>query len=192
VREAAALLAPAELDASVPAIWADLGCGAGIFTRALADLLGPGSTVHAVDLDAAALARLPSARHGVRLAAHHGDFVDLVRGPWPFERLDGVLMANSLHYVEQALPFIQSLTARMKARHRFLIVEYDMSRPNRWVPYPLDRAALTAVFAEAGYQDVEVLGERPSIYQQACLYAMSVVSGTGNGEPGAGLVRRSP
>jgi SAM-dependent methyltransferase len=174
IREAVALLAPAELDRRAPAIWADLGCGAGLFTRALADLLSPGSTIHAVDRDAAALARLPSARNGVRMAAHHGDFVDLASGPWPFEMLDGVLMANSLHYVEQPLPFIQSLIARMKARHRFLIVEYDMSRPSRWVPYPLDRAALTSLFAEAGYQDTELLAIRPSIYQRAGLYAAQI------------------
>lgn len=174
IREAAALLAPAELDRSVPTGWADLGCGAGLFTRALADLLGPGSTIHAVDRDPAALARLPSGRNGVRIVSCHRDFADFASGGWPFESLDGVLMANSLHYVEQPLPFIRHLTARMKARHRFLIVEYDMTRPNRWVPYPLSRAALTSLFAEAGYRDVEVLATRPSIYQRGTLYAARI------------------
>ena len=37
------------------AVWADLGAGTGAFTLALADLLGPGATILAVDRDAGAL-----------------------------------------------------------------------------------------------------------------------------------------
>ena len=38
--------------------WADLGAGEGAFTLALADLLGPGAHITAVDRDAGALKRL--------------------------------------------------------------------------------------------------------------------------------------
>ena len=44
-----------------PATWADLGCGDGTFTLALASLLPAGSTIYAVDQDAAALRALPEA-----------------------------------------------------------------------------------------------------------------------------------
>ena len=36
-------------------VWADLGAGRGAFTLALADLLGAGGEIHAVDRDAGAL-----------------------------------------------------------------------------------------------------------------------------------------
>src|SRR5262245_4114906 len=39
-------------------LWADLGAGSGMFTRALATLVGPGGTVYAVDNDPGALREL--------------------------------------------------------------------------------------------------------------------------------------
>ena len=49
VDEAAALFGTAPIDGRN---WADLGCGDGIFTRALASKLAAGSTVHARALGA--------------------------------------------------------------------------------------------------------------------------------------------
>ncbi|MGH2381516.1 MAG: methyltransferase domain-containing protein [Candidatus Limnocylindria bacterium] len=52
--------------------WADLGSGTGAFTLALADLLGPGATIHSVDRDPRALEE-QSIGHGSRTptdAAH--------------------------------------------------------------------------------------------------------------------------
>jgi SAM-dependent methyltransferase len=171
VGDAVALLAPAGFDMKAPATWADLGCGTGLFTRALADLLAPGSTVHATDHDASALTRVPTARNQVRIRTHHADFVT---ESLPFGELDGVLMANSLHYVEEPVRLIERLATRLRPRHRFLIVEYDTDRPNRWVPYPISRQSLGVVFASAGYESVVTLGTRPSVYQRADLYAAHV------------------
>jgi trans-aconitate methyltransferase len=42
-----------------PQIWADLGCGDGTFTTALASLLAPDSVIHAVDKNRRALRQLP-------------------------------------------------------------------------------------------------------------------------------------
>jgi len=44
--EAAALIADPRIDRTT---WADLGCGDGTFTRALATLLPPGGVIHAMD-----------------------------------------------------------------------------------------------------------------------------------------------
>src|SRR5262245_35575943 len=122
LRDAIDMLADGGVDAAAPATWADLGCGDGLFTRALAELLPSGSTIHAMDVDAAALRAIPSAYDGVRIATHRGDFTDQ---PWPFADLDGILLANSLHYVEQPGAFIRACESQMKPRRRFLIVEYD-------------------------------------------------------------------
>ena len=89
---------------------------------------------------------------------------------WPFADLDGILMANSLHYVENQAAFIRECESHMKPQRRFLIVEYDTSEASRWVPYPVGQTRLTTLFEHAGYLSVRVLRSRQSIYQRA-LYA---------------------
>ena len=125
LRDAIDMLADSGVEALVPTIWADLGCGDGTFTLALADLLAPGSIIHAMDLDGSALRLIPSTNKGVGITTHRGDFM---KQPWLFADLDGILMANSLHYVEHQAVFIRDCESRMKPQRRFLIVEYDTKR----------------------------------------------------------------
>jgi SAM-dependent methyltransferase len=171
-RDAVDMLADSAVGALGPTTWADLGCGDGTFTRALAELLAPGSTIHAMDLDGAALRKIPSEYNGVRLAMHHGDFTNQ---PWPFTELDGILMANSLHYVENPAAFIRACESRMKPPRRFLIVEYDTNDASRWVPYPLSQARLGTLFERAGCSSISLLRTRPSVYRRAPLYAASIM-----------------
>ena len=166
--DAIELIAGSDAVSPGPTIWADLGCGTGTFTRALAECLAAGSTIHAMDRDASALRRIPSAHKHVRVKTHRGDFMSQ---PWPFSNLDGILMANSLHYIEDQSAFIRSCEAPMTPSGRFLIVEYDTNAANAWVPYPIDRARLTALFSAAGYSSIEVLHSRPSVFRRAPLYA---------------------
>ena len=164
VDEAAALIADSRIDGMT---WADLGCGEGTFTLALASLLPRGSVIHAMDHDWPALQRIPPSSAGTSVVTHAGDFT---RFPLPFEHLDGVLMANSLHYVADPHAFLHACESVL-ARRRFLVVEYDTERANRWVPYPVGKAALARLFGIAGYGRIEMLGSRPSVYNRAPLYA---------------------
>jgi SAM-dependent methyltransferase len=152
-----------------PATWADLGCGDGTFTLALASLLPVGSTIYAVDQDAAALRALPNRFHGSRIVPQQADFT---HQPWPFADLDGVLMANSLHYVRHQGAYVRNCASQLRSHHQFLIVEYDLRRGNPWVPYPLDRNSADQLFRNAGYSSISILGTRPSRYQRGSLYAM--------------------
>ncbi|HEU5255795.1 MAG TPA: class I SAM-dependent methyltransferase [Vicinamibacterales bacterium] len=170
-RDATEMLADIGIGELGPMTWADLGCGDGAFTLALADLLASGSVIHAMDLDESMLQRIPSAYSGVRISTHHGDFM---KQPWPFMELDGILMANSLHYVENQAAFIRACESQMTPRRRFLIVEYDTNEANRWVPYPISRTRLTTLFEQAGYSSVRVLRSRPSLYRRAPLYAVAI------------------
>ena len=76
--------------------WLELGAGDGAFTLALADLLGAGATITALDRDASALRRLTDelARRFPDRALRTivGDF----REPLPAGPFDGLLAANSL------------------------------------------------------------------------------------------------
>jgi hypothetical protein len=47
---------------------------------------------------------------------------------------------------------------------RFLIVEYERSKPNRWGPYPVGFERLRQLFAEAGVERVQKLATRPSLF----------------------------
>jgi SAM-dependent methyltransferase len=124
--------------------------------------------VHAVDVDNAALAGMASEQDGVTIVTHGADFM---RMPWPFEEpLDGIVMANSLHYVRDQEGFVRQCGEQLKADGRFIIVEYDFERSNQWVPYPVSRRGLTALFAAAGYSSPVWLGSRPSVYQRGELY----------------------
>ena len=171
VRDAIDLFAGGVVESSRPTTWADLGSGNGTFTKALAELLPRGSTIHAMDRDGAGLRRVPSAHNGVEIVTHQGDFTS---SPWPFGDVDGILMANALHYVANPDALIRSCERHMNRPYHFLIVEYDTNEPNRWVPYPVGAARLRALFERAGYSRIRVLSSRPSIYRSAPLYAASI------------------
>ena len=170
--DAIEMLADSGIEAHRPTTWADLGSGDGTFTLALASLLAPGSTVHAMDRDASALRRIPSEQNGVRITTHRGDFTNAM---WPFADLDGILMANSLHYVDQQAAFIRACEPRMTSPRCFLIIEYDTNDASRWVPYPVSRTRLAALFGGAGYSSIRILRSRPSVYRRASLYAAVIV-----------------
>lgn len=148
--------------------WADLGCGTGLFTQALSYYLQPGSTVYAVDANRQALSKIKPPQGDVVLKKLQADFV---QDALPLNNLDGLLMANSLHYVRDQADFLTRAQTWLKPEGCFLLVEYDTDRANPWVPYPLSFTALKQLFTQLGYRVVEKLGERPSVYRRAPIYA---------------------
>jgi ubiquinone/menaquinone biosynthesis C-methylase UbiE len=150
-----------------PSTWVDLGCGTGLFTKALATLVAPGSVIYALDTNQTALNGLTD----VGQVAIKTVCQDFVRSEWPVETLDGILMANSLHYVNDKPAFLKKAKQHLTDSGCFLIVEYDTDSANPWVPYPISYKALTQLFNEAGFSSVEKLRERPSVYGRANLYA---------------------
>ena len=165
--DAVAMLEGVDLASGGSTTWADLGSGDGTFTRALASRLAPGSVIHAVDHDEQALRAIPARVGDTAIRTHAADFT---AHPWPFRDLDGILMANSLHYVARPAEFIRGCAPYLRSG-RFVVVEYDTKRANPWVPHPLDRDALAAAFRRAGYTSIRFLGSRPSIYRRAALYS---------------------
>jgi hypothetical protein len=121
-----------------------------------------------MDRDRSVMRGIPSAHNNVQIRTHVGDFAHTT---WPFADLDGILMANSLHYVEHQAAFIRTCERRMKVNRRFLVVEYDSSEATRWVPYPISQTALTALFAPADKWSVAFLRSRRSVYRRAPLYS---------------------
>lgn len=170
IEEARELIADSRVTGSV---WADLGCGEGTFTLALATVLPAGSVIHAVDHDAAKLRRIPPRHAGTSIHTHLMDFAS---GQLPFAGLDGILLANALHYVRDKAEFLNNCEAVLAVR-RFVVVEYDTQTANSWVPYPIDRATLTQLFRDIGYPTVDILGSRESVFRRAQIYGALALGG---------------
>ncbi len=166
--DAVAMFDGTRFDKPAPSTWADLGCGDGTFTLALAERLAPGSTIHAVDRDARAVRSVPPVAGTVRIETHVSDFTR----PWPFASvLDGILMANSLHFVASQRQFLHQCEAALAPSGRFLIVEYDTEIANPWVPHPVSFALLSRLAGDVGFRRAQKLGSRRSRYQRAPMYA---------------------
>lgn len=158
--EAIALIRNESIALPEPSIWADLGCGSGLFTHALAHYLQPGSRVYAVDKSIAAFEPLQT-NSRVDIKTLQADFV---QDDLPFGELAGLLMANALHYVPGKAAFIERMKQVLKPGAPWLLVEYDSDKANRWVPYPLSYASAVHVFREAGYRHITRLQNHPSVY----------------------------
>jgi ubiquinone/menaquinone biosynthesis C-methylase UbiE len=130
-------------------IWADLGAGTGAFTLALAELVGPSGEVIAVDRDRGALRDLERALRpgGATVRTLAADFTK----PIDLPALDGIVMANSLHFVEDKAPVLALMRRALKPLQRLLLVEYDADRGNQWVPHPLSFETWRALADSNGF-----------------------------------------
>jgi precorrin-6B methylase 2 len=155
-------------------IWADLGSGSGAFTAALAEALGPRSIIYSVDRDEHALrgqeremkARFPL----VRLHVLRADF----NQPLAMADLDGIVMANSLHFQDDACASLAHAVQWLKVGGRLIIVEYDVQRASPWVPHPVPWARLPDIAACAGLSGTRLIDMRPSRYHGRVYSAVGV------------------
>jgi ubiquinone/menaquinone biosynthesis C-methylase UbiE len=154
--------------------WADLGAGTGAFTLALADLIGPQGVIHAIDRDRSALAELRSAFVSsvpqAELRVRAADFTRRL----DLAELDGVVMANSLHFVDEKLPVLALARGYLKSGGRFLLVEYDSDHGNPWVPHPLTFETWSELASEAGFVATRRLATVPSRFLRRIYSALSL------------------
>ncbi len=144
--------------------WADLGAGEGAFTLALADLLGPGAHIIAVDRDAGSMRALP-AEMGRRFPATTLEVVvaDFTR-PMSLTDLGGIVMANSLHFVRDKSPVLARVREMLKPSGSLIVVEYGSDRGNPWVPHPFSYERWVEMAAGAGFERTRMIGTVPSRY----------------------------
>ena len=156
-REAEDLIAGAV--GEVGGVWADFGAGAGTFTRALRALLPRESRIYAVDNDPAAVRALQELGSGV--IPVRTDFSRTFDVPEP---LDGMLLANALHFVRDKEGVLRRLVNLLRPGGRVVIVEYDRRAASRWVPYPINPAAWPKLAQSAGLENPRITARRPSMY----------------------------
>jgi len=144
--------------------WTDLGAGEGAFTLALAELLGPGAHITAIDKDARALRGI-----GSGIETRVADFTK----PMDLHDLDGVVMANSLHFVADKAPVLRSVRDMLRPGGRLIVVEYSTDRGNPWVPHPFTYPTWVRMAEAAGLQGTEQLHSVPSRYFGSMYSALS-------------------
>ena len=157
--------------------WLELGAGRGAFTLALAELLGPGAEIVAVDRDAADLRRLAEAMAercpATRLETVTADFREpLAVGEGAF---DGLLAANSLHFVRDPAAVINAVRPMLRPGARVVVVEYDSDSGNPWVPHPFSFDTWGAIAERAGLANTRLVGRVPSRFLGAIYAAASEV-----------------
>lgn len=145
-------------------IWADLGCGAGIFTSALHTLIRPGGMIYAVDASRRALESLSrnfaDSYPGASLHPVLADFTQPVRLP----ALDGLIMANSLHFIGDKQPVLSHVAELIRSGGRFILVEYNTTLGNAAVPYPIDETGFLELADTVGLRQARILAKIPSTF----------------------------
>jgi ubiquinone/menaquinone biosynthesis C-methylase UbiE len=155
------LLRPANLRPG--GTWADFGAGSGAFTLAIRELIGLDATIYAVDKDKASLRALEKA-HRTRFDTTR----NLILLPNDFSQsldlppLDGVVMANSLHYFKDKEKLLRHIRGFLKPNGALLIVEYNVDAGNLWVPHPLSFGTYRTLAPRAGFTEPRLLAKHPS------------------------------
>lgn len=170
------LLRPADL--SPGGTWADLGAGSGAFTLALRELLGLSADIYAVDRDRGRLAELERS-----YCDRFGDSQNLQIIVADFSRaidlptLDGVLMANSLHFFRNKEKILRHISSFLKPNGMLLLVEYNVDRGNPWVPHPLSFETFRELAPRAGFSEPRLLAKHPSSFLREFYSALAYKPG---------------
>jgi SAM-dependent methyltransferase len=150
-------------------VWAELGAGAGNFTRALRDLIGPQSVIYAVDRDSRAVAQLRAAatEPGAAIRPLQGDFTR----PLELPPLDGALLANALHFVRDQSAVLRLVAGYLRPGGKLLLVEYARSFPLPWIPFPIPFERFQALARASGLTAPTLIGTRRSPSSGGAMYA---------------------
>jgi ubiquinone/menaquinone biosynthesis C-methylase UbiE len=155
------LLRPANL--SMGGTWADFGAGSGAFTLALRELVGPHADIYAVDKDRRGFTELEKAHREKFTTSQNvhpmrADF----SGALSLPPLDGIVMANSLHFFKDKEKILRHVRSFLKMNGLLLLVEYNVDSGNMWVPYPLSFETYRSLAPRAGFSEPELLATAPS------------------------------
>jgi ubiquinone/menaquinone biosynthesis C-methylase UbiE len=152
-------------------VWADLGAGTGNFTYALRELLCANGAIYAIDRDGKAIRRqhelLADSGPGPAIIPLQADFTH----PLGLPALDGVLLANALHFVRDQPATLAAIAGYLRPGGRLLLVEYDARSALRWVPFPVPFERFAALALGAGLVNIARVGVRISPSSGIAMYA---------------------
>ncbi len=153
--------------------WADFGSGAGAFTLALRDLVGPDTEIFSVEQDESSLdqqqrnflIRFPQSN----IQFLHADFTQ----PLDLPMLEGIVVANAIHFYRDKGRLLRQFREYLKPEGRLVVVEYNADRGNPWVPYPISFETLRQLTPRAGYTEAQALATVPSRFLREIYSALA-------------------
>jgi ubiquinone/menaquinone biosynthesis C-methylase UbiE len=157
------LLRPAPLPQG--GVYADFGAGSGAFTLALRELIGLDAVIYAVDKNQSSLRELENSHR-----ARFNSTLNLILLPKDFSHaldippLDGIVMANSLHFFKDKQKIFQHVREFLKPSGVLLTVEYNVDKGNMWVPHPLTFETYSRLIPRAGFTEPRLLAKTPSSF----------------------------
>jgi len=155
-------------------VWADLGSGTGAFTLALRDVAGADVTIYSIDKDETALEYQKKAFDqqfpGTNITFITADFTK----PLYLPPLNGIIMANSLHFVQDKAPLLKRVRDYLKEDGRFIVVEYNTDTGNWWVPYPLSFQTFQELAVQSGFTKPQLLKTVPSHFLKEIYAAITL------------------
>lgn len=155
-------------------IWADLGSGTGAFTLALADLVSPETKIYSIDKDKSSLETQKTQFEKMFPDANVEFRIQDFTTPLNLPPLDGILMANSLHYVKDKIPFLKRLKTYLKPKGRLLLIEYNADSGNYWVPYPLSYDTFEKLMHASGFSKPTLLATISSSFLREIYSALAI------------------
>ena len=157
------LLRPANFPHS--GIYADLGAGSGAFTLALRELVGSDAIIYAVDKNNSSLRDLEKSHR-----ARFNSTSNLILLPSDFSLplelppLDGIVMANSLHFFKDKEKILKHVRSLLKPNGFLVLIEYNVDSGNLWVPHPLTFETWRKLAPQASFSEPRLLAKAPSSF----------------------------
>jgi ubiquinone/menaquinone biosynthesis C-methylase UbiE len=159
--------------AATKGTWADFGSGRGAFTLALAELLGLEGEIISVDRDKRALEsqqKIVNKRFPLLEPCFiQGNFSQ----PLTIPPLNGLVIANALHFFRDKSEVVCQLASYLVPGGRFIVVEYNTDRGNRWVPYPFSYKSWLTIASNNGLKNTHILETVPSSFLGEIFSAVS-------------------
>ena len=145
------------LDLETGAQVADLGAGDGYFTFTLADAVGTGGRVYAVDVEADVVDGLQTS-----VTSQGYDNVEAVLGEYddpglPDGEIDLVFLCNVYHHIDDRATYFSDLQRDLAPGARVAIIDIGGAAPMRWLSPPghsTDLDTLVKEMTTAGYDVV--------------------------------------
>jgi ubiquinone/menaquinone biosynthesis C-methylase UbiE len=157
-------------------VWGEFGSGRGAFTLALAELIGSTGVIYSIDKDSSALKDQQRAvrRHFMGQEPSINYWTADYTKPLDLPSLDGLLMANSLHFQRDKKLILKLILEYLSPGGHLILVEYNIHQGNPWVPYPIPYLEWEQLAQECGLVKTRMLAVRPSRSMKEIYSAASI------------------